>query len=101
MSEEQIQIGIVDQDFARVEKKLANGWGGDPHVHGEALLLITRVLRPLLARSTVTESECTQRRKDCPGQAQSVGATITKAIGFASPALVAICYIIAKKEGWL
>ncbi len=67
MSDDKDIRELMDKDFDDVEKRLQNGEGGNPAVHGQALALLLKHVRILVRRSTVTEAECLKRRADCPG----------------------------------
>ena len=95
-----------------LQAKLSNGHKADPETHGDALLLLLQMFRPMFEAKFVTEEGCEEKMSKCPGAAQATpsvnlhkpamtGKAIAGLSGTTLGSVIAICITVLRLCGRL
>ena len=101
---------VVLNQADMLQGKLSNGHKSDPETHGDALLLLLQMVRPMFEAKLVTEEGCQARREKCPGakpasvsvhKAPLSGKVIAGIGGTTVSSVLAICITVLRLCGKL
>jgi hypothetical protein len=91
---------VILKEVDTVASRLENGEGDNPKLLAQGVALSLRLLRPLVERVTVSDSECKQRMATCParailsGNVESAKSAAFKVIAGHSPWFLFVAYLI-------
>jgi len=101
---------VVLNQADNLQNKLSNGHRADPETHGDALLLLMQMIRPIFEANFMTVDGCVENRSKCPAATASLinvhkspisGKAIAGISGTTVGSVIAICITVLRLCGKL